>query len=125
MQVERSGWAFWVGLLYTLFSILPLGLEAYTRYSGISFPSPYPEQLKNWGLAGSVCSLFFGITLMGQRKSVYFWTVLSVMFTIIVSGMMIHYDPSQATYIAVAISAVLQLLLFILVINLMVTGRLR
>jgi hypothetical protein len=136
MEVRRSGWAFWIGLIYALFSALYLGIEAYVRYSGLSLPPEIAEALRQsgaeiteemrlGGIAGSVIGLFFGITLMGQRKSVYFWTVISILFTIASSAYVIHNYPTEGVYINLAIGAVIQVLLFILVVRLMATGRLR
>jgi hypothetical protein len=136
MKVERSGWAFWIGLIYTIFSAIYLATEAYVRYSGLALPpeiaqamaqsgAQITDDLRIYGIVGSIIGLLFGITLMRQRKSVYFWTVASVVFTIASSAHVMHVSPSQGFNANLVVGAVIQVLLVILVLRLMATGRLR
>jgi hypothetical protein len=124
MTVDRSGWAFWIGAIYLLMCVLALGYEAYVEFGNSGLRSPFTGELRTVMNVSTVAYVFFALALMRQRKSVYFWTVVTTLVSIVAYAMLINRDPSSQSYTAAAIGGFVQLLLLALVLRLMATDRL-
>ena len=124
MTVQRSGWAVWVGAIYLLMCILALGFEAYVTFGNSRLQSPFKGELRTVMNLSTAAYVFFALALMRQRKSVYLWTVVTTLLSIVCYAMLINQAPTPQNYTAAAIGGFVQLLLLALVLRLMATDRL-